>query len=197
MSEQSSAKLVRTFFDNISAHDLSSNDVLKGDGYVFEGPGLTGQVNSEGQRYIQNFVNAFPDLHFDVTLTVTQGDYVVAHWTASGTHDAPLMSPSGNAIPPTHNRATTLGSSTFEIKNGKVIHGWTFWDMATFLTQLRHAPHVAAACCVGKGFSTTAATASQSHGMVGPGLITSLAWRRVCRPRRGTTPGVTIPSVIR
>jgi hypothetical protein len=41
MTEQNGAKLVRTFFDNISAHDLSANDVLKGDGYVFEGPGLT------------------------------------------------------------------------------------------------------------------------------------------------------------
>ena len=127
----------RTFFDNISSHDLSRNDALKGNGYVFEAPGLPGRMNwEEGQRYIQNFVNAFPDLHFDVTLTVTQGDHVVAHWTATGTHDAPLMSPSGNAIPPTHRRATTLGSSTFEIKNGKLIHGWTFWDMATLLTQL-------------------------------------------------------------
>ena len=64
MSEQDGAKLVRTFFDNISAHDLSRNDALKGDGYVFEAPGLTGRVDwEEGQQYIQNFVNAFPDLH--------------------------------------------------------------------------------------------------------------------------------------
>ena len=137
MSEQDGVKLVRTFFDNISAHDVSRNDALKGEGYVFEGPGFAGRVDWDaGQRYIQNFINAFPDLHFDLTLTVAQGDYVVAHWTATGTHDGPLMSPSGNVVPPTHKRVTTLGSSTFEMKNGKLLHGWTFWDMAGFLVQL-------------------------------------------------------------
>jgi hypothetical protein len=46
------------------------------------------------------------------------------------------MSPSGNAVPPTHKKVTVVGSSTFAIKNGKFIHGWTFWDMAGFLMQL-------------------------------------------------------------
>jgi steroid delta-isomerase-like uncharacterized protein len=137
MSEQGGAKLVRTFFDNISAHDVSRNDALKGDGYMFQGPGLPARVDWEGgQRYIQNFINAFPDLRFDLTLTVAQGDHVVAHWTATGTHDGALMSPSGNAVPATHKKVTTVGSSTFEIKNGKLVHGWTFWDMAGFLMQL-------------------------------------------------------------
>ena len=71
-----------------------------------------------------------------MTLTVAQGDHVVAHWTPTGTHDGPLISPAGKRCHPTHKKVTTVGRSTFEIRNGKLVRGWTFWDMAGFLMQL-------------------------------------------------------------
>ena len=132
MAEQENVKLARTFFDNLNAHDLSANDRLLADDIKTEAPGTAGLTTREQSRaYTQGFLTAFPDLHFDVRLTVAQGDYVVVHWVGTGTHNGPLTTPSGGTIPPTGKKAVVPGSSTLEIKDGKVTHNWIHWDMVT------------------------------------------------------------------
>ncbi len=80
---------------------------------------------------------SFPGTKFEVLHTIAQGDYVVTNWKASGgTHSGPLLTPSGGTVPPTGKSATIMGSTTAQLKNGKVIHSWTFWDMASLLGQL-------------------------------------------------------------
>jgi predicted ester cyclase len=47
-----------------------------------------------------------------------------------------LQTPSGGSIPPTGKSPVVMGSTTSEVKDGKIIHSWTFWDMAALLGQL-------------------------------------------------------------
>ena len=103
-----------------------------------EGPGAPGPMNTEQNRmYSQNFKTAFPGAKFEILLTIAHGDYVVTHWKASGgTHSGPLQTPSGASIPPTGKSAIVMGSTTAQLKDGKIIHSWTFWDMASLLGQL-------------------------------------------------------------
>jgi steroid delta-isomerase-like uncharacterized protein len=137
MSEQDNVKVALATFDNLNAHDLDSNDALSSDDAKFEAPGAPGALDrAQGRAYTQGFLTAFPDLHFDVTLTVAQGDHVVVNWVGSGTHTGPMLTPSGNSIPPTGKKAVTPGSSTLEIKNGKVTRNQVYFDMATLLGQL-------------------------------------------------------------
>ena len=137
MSEQENVKLAQSFFQDWKDHALGRNDHLLADGYTVYAPGSSGPQNREQARaYNQGFLDAFPDSRFEVTLTIAHGDYVVTHWTISGTHSGPLRTPSGNAIPPTGKKATVTGSTTVEIKNGKAARAWTFWDMAGLLIQL-------------------------------------------------------------
>ena len=138
MSEQDNIKAAHAFFDAWNAGDLSKGDVYNAPDFVAEAPGGPGPMNTEQNRmYSQNFLTAFPDSKFEVLLTITQGDYVVTHWKAGGgTHSGPLMTPSGASIPPTGKSATIMGSTTTQLKNGKIIRSWTFWDMTSLLGQL-------------------------------------------------------------
>ena len=138
MSEQENIKAARAFYDAWNAGDLSKADPYEAEGFMAEGPGAPAPMNREQNRmYLQNFLTAFPGSKFDVLLTIAQGDYVVTHWKVSGgAHAGPLRTPSGGVIPPTGKMATVVGSTTSQVKNGKITHTWTFWDMASLLGQL-------------------------------------------------------------
>ena len=137
MSEQDNVKIVHKFYDNFNAHNLEANDRLQSEDAKTEAPGAPGPMNVEqGRGYTQVFLTAFPDLHFDILQTIAQGDHVVVNWRGTGTHNGPLMSPSGHATPATHKAATVHGSNTFEVKNGKITRSAVYFDMAGLLTQL-------------------------------------------------------------
>jgi steroid delta-isomerase-like uncharacterized protein len=138
MSEQENIKAAQAFFDAWNAGDLSQADPYEADGYVAEGPGAAGPMNKDQNRaYLQNFLTAFPGSKFEILLTVAQGDYVVMHWkVGGGAHTGPLHTPSGGVVPPTGKTATLVGSTTSQVKNGKVTRTWAFWDMTSLLGQL-------------------------------------------------------------
>ena len=137
MSEQENIRILRASFDALSAGDLDRWSSFQADDYMADNSAAPGSLNKEQARALQQgFLTAFPDLHIDVTRTIAQGDYVVVHWTTTGTHTGPMRTPSGNTVPPTGKKGTVFGSSTVEIKNGKIARVWAFWDTASLLTQL-------------------------------------------------------------
>ena len=138
MTEQDNIKAAQAAFDAWHANDLSLADKYSADDFLAEGPGAAGPMTNEQNRmYLQNFLTAFPGSKFVVLQTITQGDYVVTNWKASGgAHTGPLHTPSGGEIPPTGKTATVFGSTTALVKNGKVTRSGTFWDMASLLLQL-------------------------------------------------------------
>jgi steroid delta-isomerase-like uncharacterized protein len=137
MSEHDNIKTAQATWDALNVHDLGKWSHLQAANAQSQAPGAPGPMNLEQTRgYLQGFLTAFPDLHYDVTYTVAKDDNVVMHWTASGTHTGPLVAPSGGKIPATGKHAVVPGSTTFEIQHGKVQHAWTFFDMASLLTQL-------------------------------------------------------------
>ena len=138
MSEQENTKVAMAFFDHFNANDLDAISQLQTDDFKSIAAGGGGPMNKEQDRmYLQNFLTAFPDLHFEVTLAVAQGDHVVINWVANGTHNGPLGTPSGGAIEPTGKKATVPGSSTYQITDGKMIaRSATYFDMAALLGQL-------------------------------------------------------------
>jgi steroid delta-isomerase-like uncharacterized protein len=137
MSEQENIKAASAFYDAWNAGDLSRMDRYHADDQTSEQPGGAGPLNKQQARmYLQNFLNAFPGSHFEVLLTVVQGDYVVQNWKVTGTNSGPLQSPSGVTIPPTGKKVTVTGSTTSEVKNGKVTRYWSYWDLSSLLGQM-------------------------------------------------------------
>ena len=137
MSEQENVKIAMKFFEALNAHDAGRSRDLQAADYKQESPGTPGEMNADqAEAYIQGFLEAFPDLHFDIRNTIAQGDYVVVNWMSSGTHTGGMRTPSGAVIPPTGKKGLVPGSTTYLIKGGKAIQAWVHWDMTTLLTQL-------------------------------------------------------------
>ena len=137
MSEQDNINAAQAYYEAWNAGDLSKAYHYEADDLVGEGPGAAGPMNREQYRaYNKNFFTAFPGSKFQVLLTVTQGEYVVVNWKVSGKQTGPLGTPSGGSVPPTGKSATVVGSSTSQVKNGKIVHNWVYFDLASLLGQL-------------------------------------------------------------
>jgi predicted ester cyclase len=85
--------------------------------------------------YHQRFVTAFPDIRFEVLGVLAEGDRLLVQWTASGTHEERLATVTGQTIPPTRRRAGVGGMLT-EVRDGKIVRGWFYWDQLALLAQL-------------------------------------------------------------
>ena len=137
MSKQDNIRAAEQTLAVMNSHDLTRDLEIYADNYQFDGPGASGTMTYEqSQAYLQGFIDAFPDLHFEINRTIADEDSVVLNWTAVGTHSGALPTPSGNSIPPTGKTSKVYGSTTYHFKNGKISHGWTYWDMASLLAQL-------------------------------------------------------------
>ena len=144
MSEFDNIQIAEKLFDAINAHNLDLGDSYQAVDFKFEGPGTgrNGEAlnRDQAKAYTQGFINAFPDLHFDMKQKVAQGEYVVINWVGSGTHTGPLPTPTGDTLPATGKKAIVVGSTTYQIQNGKAVKGWTYWDMVSLLSQLGMMP---------------------------------------------------------
>jgi predicted ester cyclase len=70
-----------------------------------------------------DFLDAFPDLRYEFDLWITQDDYVVERYTATGTQQGPLP-----GLPATGRRATWTGINIFRIECGKIVEIWSEVD---------------------------------------------------------------------
>ncbi len=135
---QENLRIAQAYVDSVNAHDRDAMGQNLADDLKVEV--ATGahcpMTKSEFLAYNENYINAFPDVRFDITFTVSEGAFIVLHWNVSGTHTETLTSPKGGIIVPTGKKATASGCSTFEIRNGKITRAWIIWDMATLLAQL-------------------------------------------------------------
>ena len=130
-------QVAERLFAAINAHDLSGTKKEYAEGFRGESPGVGSDLTFEkSTANTQGFLDAFPDLHFELRHKIAQGDFVVVNWVATGTHKGALTTPTGDKIPPTNKKAAVPGSTTYQFKDGKVIRNWVHWDMVTLLAQL-------------------------------------------------------------
>jgi steroid delta-isomerase-like uncharacterized protein len=144
--QQANAALVREVhaawnrrdFDRIVAQTAEEFDwVMVPTGQTFRG--LAGI-----RQYAQGWATAFPDGQIEDT-RVTAGDSgAVVEFIGRGTHTGPLVSPAGE-IPPTGRRIELTFCEAYRIKNGKIVGGAIYFDMAGMLQQLGLMPRQPAA----------------------------------------------------
>jgi steroid delta-isomerase-like uncharacterized protein len=133
MADQDNLRIVRQGWDAWNAHDVEGALKVLDEKHVWETDTLpTPVVGRDGYRQaMQIYLAAFPDLHFSIDQLLSSGDYAVTRYTATGTHQGDLM-----GIAPTNRRVETHGCSVVEIKNGKVVRSWVYWDTGHLLRQL-------------------------------------------------------------
>jgi steroid delta-isomerase-like uncharacterized protein len=133
MSNQDNIKLVRQVFEAWNAHDPDRYVRLLDEKWAVESDTLPATMSGRdaARQFMQVYLTAFPDLHFELTQVLSDGDFVATRWTATGTHRGELM-----GIVPTQRRTVTRGCSVAHVKNGKLAHDWVYWDTGHLLRQL-------------------------------------------------------------
>jgi steroid delta-isomerase-like uncharacterized protein len=88
--------------------------------------------NAEGvMAMMSQFPPAFSDLHYTIDFMVTQDDFVVERYTATGTQDGPL-----GDLPASGRKSTWTGVNIFRIECGKIVEIWSEVDALSRLQQL-------------------------------------------------------------
>jgi ketosteroid isomerase-like protein len=87
MSSEENKKIALSLLEALNARDLSLWSQHLAEDYIAEHPGVSIPLdNSTSMGYQQRFVTALPDIHLEVLRVLAEGDHVLIHWTASGTH---------------------------------------------------------------------------------------------------------------
>ncbi len=121
MSPQNSATFLNALSDNVEFCDIPSGMVLK--------------TKNEIRQYQETWFKAFPDATCEVTQVWGSGDRVLVEFTVRGTHQGPLALPSGS-IGPTYKKIECRNCDILQFRDGKIISGRTYYDMASLLSQL-------------------------------------------------------------
>lgn len=84
------------------------------------------------ERFITQFLSAFPDLRHTVDGMIAEGDQVAVRFTAHGTHVAHWMhfAPTGILI-------QYSGVTIARIARHKIIEHYTWWDKAGLMEQIQ------------------------------------------------------------
>ena len=86
----------------------------------------------EGRKmFASALFTAFPDMHFRIEDMLTEGDKLVARWSAHGTHTGELM-----GIPPTGKQVSLGGIAIDRFENGQSVELWEIFDQLGLLQQL-------------------------------------------------------------
>lgn len=119
--------VVRQFYDALQAHDLETlaelyvEEYTSGEYLGFDGEwhehGLEEEIATRAE-----FLEAFPDLAYELPLMVADGNHVVVEKTVTATHRGEYM-----GIPATGRQIDTGGHATFRIEGGRIaeINGTT------------------------------------------------------------------------
>jgi predicted ester cyclase len=99
------------------------------------------RVGREGiARVFQSLYAAFPDFHFELDLLLTDGDWVVAYQTMSGTHRGsphlPVLGGLLSDVPPTGKRVAVPNIHCYRIENGLIAEHRAVRDDLGMMQQL-------------------------------------------------------------
>jgi C-1 hydroxylase len=137
MSAEENKEIALSLFEALNARDLSLWSQHLAEDYIAEHPGVSVPLDkTRSTGYHQRFVTALPDIHFEVLHVLAEGDHILIHWTGSGTHAERLATVTGETIPPTRRRATVSGTMLTEVRDGKIVREWSYWDQLSLLAQL-------------------------------------------------------------
>jgi predicted ester cyclase len=88
------------------------------------------------ERFITQFLSAFPDLQHTVEDMIAEGDQVAVRFTAHGTHIGQWLHFAPTGIPIQY-----TGVTVTRIAGEKIIEHYTWWDKAGLMEQIQGGEH--------------------------------------------------------
>lgn len=137
MSNEGNKAIVRRWYDEFwnggrleVADELLHPDYVYQDGYGAGAPSVA--ANKEGHVIWHRIL---ADLHFTIEDIIAERETVVVRWTARGTHQRDWQTEIGT-IPASGKMTTTLGTSTYYLRDGKIIRDVNHIDFVSLMAQI-------------------------------------------------------------
>ncbi len=133
MSEAANRELILRHFEEVYnkanfafVEEAYTEDAVIHDSVLLKIPPGPGGI----RQYVRTYQGPVPDIRFEVTELIADGDTLAAHWTASGTQVGSLL-----ALPSTGRSVELTGVSLYHMEGGKIAEAWVYWDVMGLLKQ--------------------------------------------------------------
>ena len=93
-------------------------------------------------RYHKQFTDAFPDAAYESLYAHESGNTAIDEGYVTGTHTAPLATPTGKSIPATGKQIRLRACDVAAVENGVVMSHRFYFDQMEFLGQLGLLPEM-------------------------------------------------------
>jgi steroid delta-isomerase-like uncharacterized protein len=87
------------------------------------------------RQFMEGWSDAFPDGRAEDTNVYVGEDFAVTEFVGRGTHTGTLRTPAGE-IPPTERSVEWPLCEVYQIRDGKIVRGRTYFDAATLMDQM-------------------------------------------------------------
>ncbi|HVE46493.1 MAG TPA: nuclear transport factor 2 family protein [Acidimicrobiales bacterium] len=92
--------------------------------------------NEQIVAYLKQFVDAFPDLHWEPLYTHESGNTAVDEGFVVGTHTQPLVMPNGETLAPTGRQLRLRECDIVTVEGGRITSHRFYYDQMELLGQL-------------------------------------------------------------
>lgn len=124
-------KVRRFFLEAWNQGKLEVIDELVAPDYEGDAP-LLGKFDRDGMRaIISAYRKSFPDIAFELTDLIGEGDKVTVHWIARGTGQGEFM-----GLPASNRKVEVKGFTLSSFRGGKIANDATEYDAVGFLKAL-------------------------------------------------------------
>ncbi len=136
MSAEENKRVVERFAEEWNKGNVEGALALAADNIVDHNP-MPGQLpGKEGMRQaLVSFKKTFPDIKLNNDFVIAEGDRVVDHGVARGTHQGDLM-----GIPASNKPVSIEYTDIYRVANGKIVEMWHAEDMLGMLQQVGASP---------------------------------------------------------
>ena len=136
LPDHDTTRLALGLFDAFAAGDLDLWQAHLAPGFTFAYPGMPdGHGAAAARGYNQPFCDAFTDWQTEVHAAATHGETVFLDITVTTTLAKPLVTPQGT-LPGTGKRASVRCVVMARIRDGRVLHEATFWNVPDLMAQI-------------------------------------------------------------
>lgn len=128
--------LARSLFDAFAQGDLASWEAVLAEDFTWCYPGVAdGRGIAAARAYNAPFNAAFSDWVTEVHAAAVNGETVFLRMTVHATHSAPLVLPDVT-LPPTGKRGAVPCVLVAEIRDGRIRHEATYWNVPDLMAQI-------------------------------------------------------------
>jgi steroid delta-isomerase-like uncharacterized protein len=136
MPAEENKAVARRFIDALNQGDLPTALGMLAPNYLdTDAPAGIPRGPEGWQQTHRVFFDAFPDLQITIADQIAEGDRVMSHWTARGTHTGELL-----GLPPTGKAVTVTGVSVGRIADGLFVENLDVVDRLGMLQQVGAIP---------------------------------------------------------